>query len=85
MHGTHDALVPYAQSVELAAALKDKGVEVWLQTLPGSGHGGGGFGKNEIFTLTENFFDKHLKGTDVKIELVPEEKVAVEPPKPAAK
>lgn len=85
LHGTHDALVPYAQSEEFAAALKAKGVEVWLQTLPGSGHGGGGFGKPAINALTQNFFDKHLKGADVKIELVPEADVAVEPPKPAAK
>ena len=33
----------------------------------------------------QTFFDKHLKGADVKIELVPEADVAVEPPKPAAK
>lgn len=85
LHGTHDALVPYAQSVELAAALKQQGVEVWLQTLPGAGHGGGGFGKPQINTLTQNFFDKHLKGANVKIELVPEADVAVEPPKPAVK
>ncbi len=85
LHGTHDALVPYAQSEEFAAALKAKGVEVWLQTLPGSGHGGGGFGKPAIIALTQNFFDRHLKGADVKIELVPTADVAVEPPKAAAK
>lgn len=85
LHGTHDALVPYAQSVEFAAALKAKGVEVWLQTLPGSGHGGGGFGKPAIVNLMQMFFDKHLKGADVKIELVPEADVAVEPPKATTK
>jgi acetyl esterase/lipase len=85
LHGTHDALVPLAQSEEFAAALKNKGVEVWLQKLPGSGHGGGGFGKPAIVALMQNFFDKHLTGADVKIELVPEADVAVEPPKPAAK
>ena len=85
LHGTHDALVPLAQSEEFAAALKAKGVEVWLQKLPGSGHGGGGFGKLAIVNLMQNFFDKHLKGADVKIELVPEVDVAVEPPKAAAK
>ncbi|MFM9960209.1 MAG: alpha/beta hydrolase fold domain-containing protein [Planctomycetaceae bacterium] len=85
LHGTHDALVPYAQSEEFAAALKEKGVEVWLQKLPGSGHGGGGFGKPPIINLMQNFFDKHLKGADVKIELVPEADVAVDPPKPVAK
>jgi acetyl esterase/lipase len=40
LHGTHDTLVPYAQSVQLEAALKAQSVPVWLQTLPGSGHGG---------------------------------------------
>ena len=85
LHGTHDALVPLAQSEEFADALKEKGVPVWLQKLPGSGHGGGGFAKPAIVNLMQNFFDKHLKGTDVKIELVPEADVAVDPPKAAAK
>lgn len=85
LHGTHDALVPLAQSEEFAAALKEKGVEVWLQKLPGSGHGGGGFSKLPIVNLMQNFFDKHLKGADVKFELVPEADIAVEPPKAAAK
>ncbi|MFM8891793.1 MAG: alpha/beta hydrolase fold domain-containing protein, partial [Planctomycetia bacterium] len=34
LHGTHDALGPYAQSEEFAAALRKHGVPVWLQTLP---------------------------------------------------
>jgi|JI6StandDraft_1071083.scaffolds.fasta_scaffold00620_12 acetyl esterase/lipase len=84
LHGTHDALVPYAQSVQLEAALKAKGVPVWLQTLPGSGHGGPAFGKPAIIQLMQNFFDKHLKGVDVKIELVPEGELAGAP-KPAIK
>lgn len=81
LHGTHDALVPYAQSEELAAALKAKGVEIWLQKLPGSGHGGGAFGKPAVGAMIQNFFDKHLKGADVKIDLVPEADLAVDPPK----
>lgn len=81
LHGTHDTLVPYAQSEEFAAALKEQGVEVWLQKLPGSGHGNGGFGKPGIIKLMQDFFDKHLQGKDVKIELVPEAVVAVEPAK----
>ncbi len=85
LHGTHDTLVPYAQSEQLAAALKAKGVEVWLQTLPGSGHGGPAFTRPSVLKLTQDFFDKHLKGADVKIALVPEAELAVEPPKPAAK
>ena len=85
LHGTYDALVPYAQSAELQAALNAKGVDVWLQTLPGSGHGGPAFGKPAVTALTQNFFDRYLKGADVKIELVPEADVAVEPPAPPAK
>lgn len=81
LHGTHDALVPYAQSVQFAGALKAKKVPVWLQTLPGGGHGGPGFGKPAVRQLTENFFDKFLKGSEVEIALVPEAEVAVEPPK----
>ncbi len=84
LHGTHDALVPYAQSEELAAALKAKGAEVWLQKLPGAGHGGPAFGKPAVGALIQNFFDKHLKGGDTKIELVPEADLAVDPPKPEA-
>lgn len=85
LHGTHDTLVPYAQSVEFADALKAKGVETWLQTLPGAGHGGPAFGKPAVIQLMQNFFDKYLKGADVPITLVPEADVAVEPPKPPTK
>lgn len=81
LHGTHDTLVPYAQSVELEAALKAQGVPVWLQTLPGSGHGTGSFGKPAVTNLTQTFFDKYLKGADLKIELVPEAEVAIQPAK----
>lgn len=80
LHGTHDTLVPYAQSEELAAALKAKNVPVWFQTLPGSGHGGPAFSKPAIVALMQNFFDRHLQGKDVAIELVPEADVAVTPP-----
>lgn len=81
LHGTHDALVPYAQSVQFAGALKAKGVAVWLQTLPGGGHGGPGFGKPAVRQLTQDFFDKFLKGAPVEITLVPEAEVAAETPK----
>ncbi|MBI5687474.1 MAG: alpha/beta hydrolase [Verrucomicrobia bacterium] len=85
LHGTHDALVPYAQSMEFAAALKAKGVEVLLQTIPGGGHGGPGFNKPALSGLIQNFFDKHLKGANVKVELVPEADLAVQPARQAAK
>jgi dipeptidyl aminopeptidase/acylaminoacyl peptidase len=84
LHGTHDALVPYAQSAELAGALEANGVPVWLQTLTGSGHGGPAFEKPEISALIQKFFDKYLKGADVEIELVPESEISVEPSKSAA-
>lgn len=85
LHGTHDALVPYAQSLQLEDALKAKGVPVWLQTLPGSGHGGPAFSKPAVIQLMQAFFDRHLKGTDVEIKLVAEAELAVQPPKPVAK
>jgi acetyl esterase/lipase len=81
LHGTHDDLVPYAQSEQLAAALKDHGVPVWLQKLPGSGHGGPAFAKPEVNRLMQHFFEKYLQGADKAITLVPEADVAVEPPK----
>jgi len=84
LHGTKDALVPYAQSVELAAALREKGVEVLLQTLPGAGHGGPVFNKPAVNTMIEKFFDKHIKGAAVKVDLVPEADVTV-PDTPAKK
>ncbi len=80
LHGTHDALVPYAQSVQFAEGLKADGVPVWLQTLPGSGHGGPAFGKPAVIQLMQNFFDKHLRGANVDIVLVPEVEAAVEVP-----
>lgn len=81
LHGTHDALVPYAQSEEFAAASKAKGVTVLLQKFPGSGHGGGGFNKPQVGALIQNFFDQYVKGAEVKVELIPEADLAVEPPK----
>jgi acetyl esterase/lipase len=72
LHGTHDTLVPYAQSVQFAEALRAQGVPVWLQTLPGAGHGGPTFGKPAVVQLMHDFFAKHLQGAAVEIRLVPE-------------
>jgi acetyl esterase/lipase len=72
LHGTWDALVPFAQSEEFTAALKAQGVDVLLQKLPGSGHGGPMFGKPSVNEMVLKFFDKHLRGLDIKVELVPE-------------
>ena len=80
LHGTHDALVPYAQSEEFADALKQQGVAVWLQKLPGSGHGGPAFAKPAVNAMVQAFFDKHLKHSGTPFALVPESDIAVEPP-----
>lgn len=82
LHGTHDALVPYAQSEEFATALKQKGVAVWLQKFSGSGHGGPAFGKPAVNEMIRTFFDKHLKDPATPFALVPEADLAVEPPAP---
>lgn len=73
LHGDHDTLVPYAQSVELEEKLKAVGVEVLLQKISGAGHGGAVFNHAEIRKLTNSFFDKHLKGQDVTLEPIPQE------------
>lgn len=76
LHGTHDALVPYAQSEEFEAAMKKNGASVWLQKFPGAGHGGGAFGKPSVILLMKNFFDKYLKDEDIIVELLPEDQLA---------
>jgi acetyl esterase/lipase len=79
LHGDRDALVPYAQSVELAELLTRAGVQVTLQRFPGAGHGGPAFVLPAVTQLTNAFFDKYLKGVDAKIEALPDEKVTVKP------
>jgi acetyl esterase/lipase len=61
MHGDKDRVVPYAQSEELAEALRKAGVEVTLKKLEGAGHGGPQFGSAESRELILAFFEKHLK------------------------
>ncbi len=60
MHGDHDRVVPLAQSVKLAEALRRAGVEVTLQVYPGSGHGGRAFTSPASWRLIEDFFARHL-------------------------
>jgi acetyl esterase/lipase len=81
LHGTHDALVPFAQSEELLAALKGAGVDALLQPFPNAGHGGAVFHKPEVHKLIKAFFDKNLRQMDVKVELLPEAEVTVAPAK----
>jgi len=63
-------LVPYAQSTEFNVALKRAGVDVLLRTIPGGNHGGPEYQSTGIMRLYKNFFDKHLKGSGVKVDLV---------------
>ena len=60
LHGDKDGIVPLAQSQELAEALKKAGVEVDLQVIKGSGHGGPAFLSPENRKLIDEFFAKHL-------------------------
>lgn len=83
LHGTADVHVPFAQSVELAEALRQAGVAVVLQRFPGGGHGGPIFHTSAVRGLIKAFFDKHLKGADVKIEPLPDAAVTV--PSPATR
>ncbi len=60
MQGDQDDVVPPSQSVKLAAALRQAGVEVTLQVYKGSGHGGRAFTSPESWKLIEDFFARHL-------------------------
>lgn len=75
MHGTTDALVPFAQSVELADALKNAGVQVILQRFPGSGHGSPAFGLPPVHDLITRFMDRSLTPP---IEPLPDWAVTIE-------
>jgi acetyl esterase/lipase len=81
VHGDADTLVPYAQGVELQAALRKSGVDAVLQPVPAAGHGGPAFTSPAANRLYQRFFDKHLKGADVKIEPLPASELA--PPQTA--
>lgn len=61
MHGDKDQLVPHQQSVILAKALIDAGVEVTMKTIPGAGHEDPKFRTPENQHLIEQFLSRHLK------------------------
>jgi acetyl esterase/lipase len=63
MHGDNDQLVPLGQSVILAKALIDAGVEVTMKTIPGAAHGGPQFHNAESRRLMEEFLSRTLKAT----------------------
>jgi acetyl esterase/lipase len=61
MHGDSDQLVPLGQSVILAKALIDAGVEVTMITIAGAGHEGLQFHSAESRRLVEEFLARKLK------------------------
>ncbi len=61
MHGDKDRLVPLAQSIILAKALIDAGVEVTMKTLRSAGHEGPEFRNAESRQLIEAFLSRILK------------------------
>ncbi len=61
MHGDNDQIVPLGQSVILAKALSDAGVEVTMQTIPGAMHGGPQFHNADSQRLMNEFLSRKLK------------------------
>jgi dipeptidyl aminopeptidase/acylaminoacyl peptidase len=66
IHGTEDTDVPYERSVEMAAALREAGVEHRLLTVEGGEHGLDEVAeetKEEVFAEAEGFLRSHLHAT----------------------
>jgi len=62
VHGDHDPLVPYQQSVILYDALVAHGVPVSFYTVSGEGHGN--FKDPKVAEITLKFFEQHLKSVN---------------------
>lgn len=60
MHGDNDQLVPLGQSLILAKALVDAGVEVTMKTIPGAGHEAPQFRNAQSRRLIEDFLSRNL-------------------------
>jgi acetyl esterase/lipase len=84
MHGTKDPLVPFAQSEELYAALKAAQVDALLQHYPNAGHGGRVFQTAATRGLILAFFDRHVRGKEVNVELLPDSLVTAPSPTSSA-
>ena len=61
VHGDHDSLVPYGQSVLLVQALQRVDVPVDFYTVKGAGHGN--FADPAVPALTKAFLRRHLQPT----------------------
>ena len=70
-------LAAWAHQAELLRdALEKAGVKVQLHLVKGASHGIGG---REVNELVDAFFDKYLKGVDVKIAPLQDDEVTVKP------
>lgn len=70
LHGTEDALVPYTQSVEFAAALKRAGVPVSMISVLGANHQN--LRSEDLDARMVNFFKRNLmKQTDAVVDETP--------------
>lgn len=68
VHGTADTTVPFQQAERFNDALRKAGAEVTLVPIQGGGHG---FGGPEVHERVAAFFDKSLRGKDVKVSSDP--------------
>jgi len=64
VHGTADNTVPFEQAEMFSEALKKAGVDVTLVKVLGGSHAVGG---EEVMQRVQAFFEKHLRGQDVKV------------------
>lgn len=64
VHGTADNTVPFEQAEMFYEALRKAEVDVTLVKILGGGHGIGG---DEVLQRVKAFFEKHLRGQDVKV------------------
>lgn len=69
IHGTKDPAVPFNQSERLHAALVKAGVDSMLVPVPEGGHGG--FDPAALAERLRQFFDKHLRGSEVPVATTP--------------
>jgi acetyl esterase/lipase len=62
VHGMHDCLVPWKQSVILQEALEQAGVQSQLVLIPHGEHGGRAFAEAQYEKLVDDFLDRHVRG-----------------------
>lgn len=68
VHGDADPKIPYDQAVRLDAALRDAGVPSYFVTVVGGGHGNFSGAADDRLKA---FFDRYLRGQEVRIITAP--------------